>query len=259
MKIAVLVKQVPDTAAQIQIKPDWSGIVEEGIKYILSPYDEYAVEEAVRLKEKFEGSEVTAVTVGPERAKEVLRTCLAVGVDRAVLIHDQENSFDPYSTAELLAKKLESLNLDLVLCGKQAADDDMAYMGGAAAQKLNFPFISLVVQIEILKETGKAKIKRQIDEGEEILEVTLPCVLSAQKGLNEPRYPSLPGMMKAKKKEIEEIKPADLIPDFASLAKTRQERLQPVPPRSAGRILKGSPEEMVKELVKLLRDEEKVV
>jgi electron transfer flavoprotein beta subunit len=253
------VKQVPDTAAQIQIKPDGSGIVEEGLKYILNPYDEFAVEEAVRLKEKISSSELFVLTVGLERTKEILRTCIAVGADQAVLILEEGEPLDPFSTAELLAKKIESLHPDLILSGKQAADDDMAYIGGAVAQRLNFPFVSVVTQVEILENGKKAKIKRQIEGGEEIIEVDLPCVLSAQKGLNEPRYPSLAGMMKAKKKEIEVIKAADLVPDIRKFARTKLERLQPVPVRPAGKILQGSPEKMVKDLVRFLKDEEKVI
>jgi len=260
MKIAVLVKQVPDTATQIQIKPDHSGIITEGIKYILSPYDEFAVEEALRLKEKLGEGEVVVLTVGPEASKEMLRNCLAMGADHAIRIwEDGGEKIDPHLTAELLAKKLEALKPDLIWCGKQAIDDDMAYVGGAVAGKLNLPFASLVTKCELLEDKKHARVVRQIEGGEEVVEVGLPCVLSAQKGLNEPRYPSLANMMKAKKKVIEEIKASDLIPSFLSHVKTEVVKLEPPPPRPPGKILKGTPQEMVKELVKLLREEAKVI
>ena len=261
MKIALLVKQVPDTATQIQIKPDRTGIVSEGVKYILSPYDEFAVEEGLRLKEKLGQGEVIALTVGPERTKEALRNCLAMGADRAIRIWDDAtgDKLDSHATAELLAKKLSEITSDLVWCGKQAADDDMAYVGAAVAAKLDLPFVSLVSRFELSADRKTAKVNRLTESGEETIEVSLPCVLSAQKGLNEPRYPSLAGMMKAKKKEIEEVKAADLVPDPAGAVKAETVKLEPPPPRPPGKMLSGTPQQMVKELVKLLREEAKVI
>lgn len=260
MKIAVLVKQVPDTAAQIQIKPDQSGIVPEGIKYVLSPYDEFGVEEALRLKEKLGEGEVAALTVGPERAIEMLRNCMAMGVDQAVRIWNTEiEKIDAFGTAILLSKKLESMKPDLIWCGRQAVDDDMGVVGGVVAEKLQMPFVSLVNKFELLEDKKTVRVTRQSEGGEEVIEVALPCVLSAQKGLNDPRYPSLAGMMKAKKKEIEEVDALTLIPDIMQSVKSEMVRLEPPPPRPPGRMLKGTPEEMVKELVRALREEAKVI
>lgn len=260
MKIAVLVKQVPDTAAQIQIKPDQSGIVSEGIKYVVSPYDEFAVEEALRLKEKIGEGEVIALTVGPARADEILRNVMAMGVEHTVRIWNPGiEKLDSYATAVLLAKKLDEIKPDLVWCGRQAADDDMAYVGGAVAEKLQMPFVSLVTKFELAADKKTVRVTRQIEGGEEIIEAALPCVLSAQKGLNEPRYPSLAGMMKAKKKEIEAVDALALIPDIMQRVKTELVRMEPPPVRPPGRMLKGTPEEMVKELVRALREEAKVI
>lgn len=259
MKIAVLVKQVPDTATQIQIKPDHSGIVSEGVKYILSPYDEFAVEEALRLKEQNSG-EVIAVTVGPERSKEVLRNCIAMGADHAIRIwHDALEGIDPYATALLLAEKLKTLDLDLVWCGRQAVDDDMGAVGGVVAEKLNFSFVSQVTKFELNPDKETVQVIRQIEGGEELIQASLPCVLSAQKGLNEPRYPSLAGMMKAKKKEIEEVNALQLFPEIETQIKSKVVKIEPPPTRPPGKILAGTPEEMVKELVRLLREEAKVI
>jgi len=254
MKIAVLVKQVPDTATQLRFKPDYSGIVSEGVKFIISPYDEFALEEALRMKEKAGSGEVIVLTVGPDRVQEALRNCLAMGADQAIWIKAEEGSVDPYLTAVLLSKKLDLLKPDLIWCGRQAADDDMAYVGGAVAEMLGMPFVSLVTKFE-----DPSRVTRQVEGGEEKIEVPLPCVLSAQKGLNEPRYPSLAGMMKAKKKEIETLNASDLVPDLASVQKTHLEKLEPPPARPAGKMLSGTPEQMVKELVHLLKDEAKVL
>lgn len=261
MKIAVLVKQVPDTATQIQIKPDGSGIVQEGVKYLLSPYDEFAVEEALRIKEKLGSGEVTALTVGPERAKEMLRNCMAMGCDHAIRIWDQalERVLDPNATAELLARKLLDLGPDLVWAGRQAVDDDMYFVGGGVAEKLGYPFVSLVNKFELLHDGKKARVTRQIEGGEEILEVSLPCVLSAQKGLNEPRYPSLAGMMKAKKKEMEEVKALELVPNILDLVRTEVVKVEAPAARPPGKMLSGKPDEVVRELIRLLREEAKVI
>jgi len=254
MKITVLVKQVPDTATQIQIKSDHLGIVEDGVKVVLSPYDEFAVEEALRLKEKIGDCEVTALTVGPSQTAEMLRSCMAMGADRAVRIWDKSlEKIDPYVTALLLAKKLESAKPDLLWCGRQAVDDDMGYVGGVVAEKLGLPFVAQVTRFEYLVDKKAVKVVRQIEGGEETLEVLLPCALSAQKGLNEPRYPSLTGMMKAKKKEIEEVNAIELLPNAAEEARTTVIDLSPPPQRPPGKMLQGTPEEMVKELIHELR------
>lgn len=260
MKIAVLVKQVPDTAAQIQIKPDRLGIVSEGVKYVLNPYDEFAVEEALRLKEKLGTGEVIALTMGPERSREMLRNCMAMGVDQAIRIWNPGiENLDSYGIAFLLAEKLKTVQADLIWCGRQAVDDDMAYVGGAVAERLGLPFLSFVSRFALQEDQKIVRVSRQVEGGEEDLETVLPCVLSAQKGLNEPRYPSLMGMMKAKKKEIEEVDALSLVSNLPELVKSQIVSLELPPKRAQGRMLRGTPAEMVRELIRLLREEAKVL
>ncbi|MBW2653172.1 MAG: electron transfer flavoprotein subunit beta/FixA family protein [Deltaproteobacteria bacterium] len=210
MNSIVCMKQVPDTEAQIRVKPDGSGIVDSDIKFVMNPYDEYGVEEALLLKEKFGGT-VTIVCLGPERAVEAIRTGLAMGVGKAVHLDDPTfEGGDAFSTAKALAAAIKGMEYDLIFCGKQAIDDDLAQVGPALAEMLGIPQIVVVTKVEVSEDGKKAKVNRQIIGGEEIIEVPLPAVLTAQKGLNEPRYASLPGIMKAKKKEIKSVKIADL-------------------------------------------------
>ncbi|MCK5187545.1 MAG: electron transfer flavoprotein subunit beta/FixA family protein, partial [Deltaproteobacteria bacterium] len=210
MNIIVCMKQVPDTEAQIRVKPDGSGIVDSDIKFVMNPYDEYGVEEALLLKEKFGGT-VTIVCLGSERAIEAIRTGLAMGADKAVHLDDPAfEGGDAFSTAKALAAAIKGMEYDLIFCGKQAIDDDLAQVGPALAEMLGIPQIVVVTKVEVSEDGKKAKVNRQIIGGEEIIEVPLPAVLTAQKGLNEPRYASLPGIMKAKKKEVKSVKIADL-------------------------------------------------
>jgi electron transfer flavoprotein beta subunit len=264
MNIIVCMKQVPDSEAQIRIKPDGSGIVDDGIKFIMNPYDEYGVEEALKLKGKF-GGVVTIVCLGPARAVEAIRTGLAMGADKAVHLDDPAfEGGDAFSTAKALATVIKGIEYDLIFCGKQAIDDDLSTVGSALAEMLGIPQISVITKVEVSEDVKKAKVNRQIIGGEEIIEVPLPAVLTAQKGLNEPRYASLPGIMKAKKKEMKSIKVADLGLDQASVgaagAKTRILKMYSPPQRQAGRIIEGeTAEETAPTLAKLLREEAKVI
>lgn len=262
MNIIVIIKQVPDTETQIKITHDGINIVEEGVKFVVNPYDEFAVEEAVRIKEKL-GGEVTVISLGPNRVKEALRTCLAIGGDKAIQIWDESFiSLDPMATAKILAAQISKMQYDLILCGKQAVDDDMAYTGPALAANLGVPFVSVITKLSFSPDAKTAVINREIEGGTEVIEAVLPAVFSAQKGLNEPRYASLQGMMKAKKKEIETVGASALgftSEQINSFVKTKIVSLAPPPPRPTGRIIQGSPQEAVQTLVKLLREEAKVI
>ncbi len=264
MNIIVCMKQVPDTEAQIRVKPDGSGIVDGDIKFVMNPYDEYGVEEALKLKEKFGGT-VTIVCLGPERAVEAIRTGLAMGADKAVHLDDPAfEGGDAFSTAKALAAAIKGMECDLIFCGKQAIDDDLAQVGSALAEMLGIPQVVVVTKVEVSEDTKKAKVNRQIIGGEEIIEVPLPAVLTAQKGLNEPRYASLPGIMKAKKKEVKSVKVADLGLDSSAVgaagAKAKIIKMYSPPQREAGKIIEGdTAEEKAPKLAKLLREEAKAI
>jgi electron transfer flavoprotein beta subunit len=264
MNIIVCMKQVPDSEAQIRVKPDGSGIVDSDIKFVMNPYDEYGVEEALQLKEKF-GGVVTIVCLGPARAMEAIRTGLAMGVDKAVHLDDPAfEGGDAFSTAKALAAAIKGMEHDLIFCGKQAIDDDLAQVGSGIAEILGIPQVSVITKVEVADDTKTAKVNRQIVGGEEIIEVPLPAVLTAQKGLNEPRYASLPGIMKAKKKEVKPVKAADLGLDPGSVgaagAKTRIIKMTSPPQREDAKMIEGeTPEETAAQLAKLLREEAKVI
>jgi electron transfer flavoprotein beta subunit len=264
MNIIVCMKQVPDTEAQIRVKPDGSGIVESDIKFVMNPYDEYGVEEALLIKEKMGGT-VTIVCLGPARAVEAIRTGLAMGADKAVHLDDPAfDGGDAISTAKALAAAIKGMECDLIFCGKQAIDDDSSMVGSVLAEMLNIPQVSVVTKVEVADDGKTAKVNRQILGGEEVLEVSLPAVLSAQKGLNEPRYASLPGIMKAKKKEIKPVKLADVGLDAGSVgaagARAKILKMTTPPQREAAKMIEGeSAEETAPQLAKLLREEAKVI
>jgi electron transfer flavoprotein beta subunit len=203
MNILVCISQVPDTTAKIQVSGDGKSIDKAGVKFILNPYDEFAIEEGLRLKEKLGGT-VTALTVGPETSKEILRTALAMGVDKAV-IAKTEDVLDSYNVAENISGYAKSISPDLVIFGRQSIDFDSSGMAPMVAEMLDLPSISVVSSWNIDNSTISAE--RDIEGGKEVLTCSLPCVISAQKGLNDPRYPKLPDIMKAKSKPIEEIAP----------------------------------------------------
>lgn len=263
MNVIVCMKQVPDTEALIKIKSDGSGIVTDDIKYVMNPYCEYAVEEALRIKEKF-GGQAILVSMGPQRTVEALRIGLAMGADRSIHLNDPAfEGADGFSTAKALAEIIKKETFDLILCGKQAVDDDMAQVGPSLAELLNLPHVTLITKLEISPDQKKAKVEREIEGGKEIIEVNLPAVFTCQKGLNEPRYASLPGIMKAKKKEVKSINlaalglPADQV--GAAGAKTKILKYTPPPSRPPGKVITGEVLEAAQKLVKLLREEAKII
>jgi electron transfer flavoprotein beta subunit len=263
MNIIVCIKQVPDTETVIKLSPEGKDIESQGIKYVVNPYDEYAIEEAVRIKEKNQGSSVVVVSIGPARAKEALRTCLAIGADRAVhLCDDAFLSGDAHLTAHVLATFIKTQPHDLILVGKQAIDDDSAQVGPALASLLDLPFVAVINKLELSPDQKKATLHREIEGATEVIEASLPALFSCQKGLNEPRYPSLRDIMQAKKKEIKEMKSVDLGLDVAELSKlsrTRVVKMEYPPRRPPGQLLTGDAHEVVQRLLHLLREEAKIL
>ena len=256
MNIVACVKQVPDTETLIKVKPDGSGIDEAGIKWVMNPYDEFGVEEALKLKEKF-GGDVTIVSVGPARALETIRTALAMGADKGIHINDPAlEGADAYNIAAALAAAIKGIPHDIIFCGQRAIDDDSGQVGSVLAEFLGIPQVTFVTKLDV--EGASIKVVRPIEGAQLLIESSLPCVVTAQKGLNEPRYASLPGIMKAKKKPVDVKDAAGLgitVAPKAKIAKTL-----PPPARPPGKIICGEePAEKARELAKLLREEAKVI
>ena len=256
MKIGVLVKQVPDTETKIKIKDDGSGIDEAGVKFVVSPYDEFAIEEALKTKEKIAGSEVTVLSLGPSRVVEAIRTALAMGCDKAIHIDDEGQNPDSFLSAKALAKAIGDQGFDVVFCGKQAIDEDMGQVTQLVAEFLGWPHVTILESLEI--EEGKSKATRRVSGGaKEVYDIPLPAVFGCEKGLNTPRYASLPGIMKAKSKPVEALKISDLKGDATNKLELSNFRLPPE--KAPGKILDGELGDQVKELVRLLREEAKVI
>jgi electron transfer flavoprotein beta subunit len=248
MKLAVCINHVPDTAAKITIAADGKNIDKTGITFVLNPYDEYAIEECLRLKEKNTG-EVIAISLGGDSHKETLRKALAMGVDKAVLLKD-DSPRDSFAVARALADELKEISADVIFFGKQSVDSDDAAVGTMVAEMLGLPSVSVAVKLEIAN--GSAVAEREIEGGKEKVQTTLPAVFTAQKGLNEPRYPSLKGIMSAKSKPIEEKTPAP------SQVKAEVLSMRKPPSKNAGKII-GTDVSAVPELVRLLHEEAKVI
>ncbi len=248
MNILVCISRVPDTATRIIVGADGKTIDKQNVKYIINPYDEFAIEEALRIKEKGEGT-VTVVTVSADDAKEQLRTALAMKVDRAVMIKAQD-AFDSYYVAYNLAEFAKELKPDMIFLGRQSVDYDSFQVPSMLAELLGMPSVSVVSKLTV--EGGKITAERDIEGGKEVVEATLPCIVSAQKGLNDPRYPKLPDIMKAKSKPIEEIaaKPVDNRTEVIGMEIPSKQRL--------GKILTDS-EADIKSLVTMLHEEAKVI
>jgi electron transfer flavoprotein beta subunit len=261
MKIVVCIKQVLDTASEIQIQD--GNIVSPGSSLIMNPYDEFAVEEAVCIKAALTESEVTVISLGPESVKETLKRALAMGVDRAIHISDPLFAgLDHSKITKILAKVIQKHPFDLVLCGRQAVDDDMAQTGPALAVLLEIPFITVVTNIQFSENFQRADITRQVEGGSEIRKsMSLPFLVTCQKGLNEPRLPSLKGIMAAKKKEIQILGATDLELD-AQFLDPKNNLLHPInlslpPERKKGIILEG--EDIAKQLASIIREVEKII
>jgi len=256
VNIVACVKQVPDTETLIKVKPDGSGIDETGIKWVMNPYDEFGVEESLKLKEKL-GGDVTIVSVGPARALETIRTALAMGAEKGIHINDPAlEGADAYTIASALAAAIKGIPYDIIFCGQRAIDDDSGQVGSILAELLGIPQVTIVTKVEI--EGTSIKAVRPIEGAQLLIQSSLPCVVTAQKGLNEPRYASLPGIMKAKKKPVDVKNAAGLGITVAPKAKVA--KTLPPPARPPGKIICGEePAEKARELAKLLREEAKVI
>ena len=249
MKIAVCLKRVPDTTAKIVVGGDGKSIDESGVKFVPNPYDEYAVEEALKLKEAAGAGETVVYSLGTDASQETIRTALAMGVDRGVLLQSL-GSADGLEVARALAAELRDGGFDLILFGKMAVDDSNHQVGAMVAELLGLPCITAVSHLTIAD--GAVEADREIEGGVEVSGCALPAVITCDKGLNTPRLPSLKGIMAAKKKPLE-VKPVSLGGGSVTVVS-----LVPPPERKAGRIV-GEGIDAVPELVRLLRSEAKVI
>ncbi len=256
MNILVCLKQTFDTEERIVIED--GQISEDGVEFIINPYDEYAVEEAIRLRDEH-GGEVTVITVGPERAEQALRTAMAMGADKGIIVEDEDlESADEYSIARVLAAVIEDLEYDIILGGYMAVDDGSAQVGPRLAELLGIPHISTITKLTVDGET--VEVEKDVEGDTEYIQSKLPILVTAQQGLNDPRYPSLPGIMKAKKKPLERMDLDDLDLDEDDLeGKTETLEIFLPPEKEAGKILDGELDAQVKELVQLLHKEAKVI
>jgi len=244
MRIAVCIKRVPDSETRVKIAADGKSLDEAGVKFVMNPYDEFAVEEGLRR------GEVTILSLGPAAAQETIRTALAMGADRGVLLQAEKIPADPFEAAKVIAAELKSTSWDLILFGRMAIDDYNHQVGPLVAELLGLPCVTAVSHLEI--EGSKGVAEREIEGGIEVVEFPLPAVLTADKGLNEPRYPALKGIMAAKKKPLE-VKPVQVGGGSFDVV-----ALTPPPERKEGRIV-GEGVGAVPELIRVLREEAKVL
>ncbi|ARD47955.1 electron transfer flavoprotein subunit beta [Sporosarcina sp. P37] len=257
MNIYVLVKRTFDTEERIAIKN--GEIAEDGAEFIINPYDEYAIEEAIEVRDA-NGGEVTVVTIGGEDSEKQLRTALAMGADKAVLINTEDDldESDEFTAAKIIAEYLKDKDADLILAGNVAIDGGSGQIGPRVAELLNINYVTTITDLEI--DGSAVKIVRDVEGDSEKIETTLPLLVTAQQGLNEPRYPSLPGIMKAKKKPLEELELDDLdLEEDDVEAKTETIEVFLPAAKAAGRILEGELADQVSELADLLRNEAKVI
>lgn len=249
MKILVALKQVPDTETKIKVAADGKSLDPADVKWITSPYDEYALEEAIRIKEA-KGAEVVAVSVGDDKAKDILRNALALGADRAILLKSADAA-DPLAVAKALAACAKELGAEVCFLGHKGYGADNGAVGAMLAGLLGVAQVNLVTKLELAEATFRAE--REGDGGTEVVEGALPAVFTAQRGLNEPRYANLKGIMAAKKKPIDEVEAG------AQAPATAVSSLSLPAARPEGRRLEGEPAAQAQALVALLRDEAKVI
>lgn len=253
MNYVVLLKQTFDTEEKIQINN--GQIQEDGVEFIINPYDEYATEEAIRLKEAH-GGEVTVVAVGPDRTESALRTALALGADRAILVDDATLFGDEYTTAQVLAAVVKNLNPDVILGGNVAVDSGAGQVAVRVAELLGINHIATITKLEINGTNVRAE--RDVEGDLEVIETSLPVLVTAQQGLNEPRYPSLPNIMKAKKKPLDRFSAGDIAVTISGSKTEVIDQFLP-PKKEAGKILAGDTAAQVTQLVQLLKTEAKVI
>ncbi len=258
MNIIVCIKQVPETT-EVRINPETNTLIREGVKSIINPFDMYAIEEAVRLKERF-GGKVTALSMGPPQAENALREAISMGIDEAILICDRAYAgSDTWATSYTLAKAIEKImDFDLIICGKQASDGDTAQVGPGISMHLDIPQVTYVKKIEEVKE-NILRVERLMEEGYEIIATPMPCLLTVVKEINTPRIPSLKGMIKAKSAKITAWTQKELNLDPQSIglcgSPTQVVKIFTPPQRKSGQMLKGDSQEIAKQLVELLKSE----
>lgn len=257
MNIYVLMKRTFDTEEKITLAG--GQIKDDGAEFIINPYDEYAIEEAIQVRDA-QGGEVTVISVGNDESEKQLRTALAMGADKAVLINtedDVENG-DQYTTARILSEYLKDKEVDLIIAGNVAIDGGSGQVGPRVAEILGIPYVTTITKLDIDGTT--VTVVKDVEGDSEVIETSLPLLVTAQQGLNEPRYPSLPGIMKAKKKPLEELEIDDLdLEEDDVEAKTKTIEIFLPAQKEAGRVLEGDLADQVKELVNLLHTEAKVV
>jgi len=258
MNIIVCIKQVPETT-EVKINPETNTLIREGVKSIINPFDMYAIEEAVRLKEKF-GGKATVITMGPPQAEAALREAISMGIDEAMLVCDRAFAgSDTWATSYTLAAAIKKIgSFDLILCGKQASDGDTAQVGPGISTHLDIPQVTYVKKIEELKD-NLMRVERMMEEGYEVIETPLPTLLTVVKEINEPRLPSLKGMMRAKSAQITVLtqKELNLDPQAIGLcgSPTQVIKIFTPPQRTGGQMLKGEVPEVAAQLVDLLKSE----
>jgi len=255
VRFLICVKQVPDSTTRVKVAPDGTSVVTEGVTWSISPYDEYAIELALEHKDAAPDTVVSVITVGGARTKDALRQALAMGCDDATLITgDGADALGPLGIANALKSAVDDLKPDLVLCGKQASDDDQGFVGPALAEALGWPHVAVVTKFA--PSASGTDIWKETEGGHEVWQASGPAVLTVQKSAKDPRYPSLPGIMKAKKKEI----PERSVAGVDDPVKIEIVKLEPPPARGGGKIFKdGDTKAHAAELAKLLRDEAKVL
>lgn len=258
MNIIVSIKQVPETT-EVRINPETNTLIREGVKAIINPFDMYAIEEGVRLKEKF-GGKVTVITMGPPQADAALREAISLGADEAILVGDRAFAgSDTWATSYTLANAIKKIGaFDLIICGKQASDGDTAQVGPGISAHLDIPQVTYVKKIEEVKDKTM-RVQRLMEEGFEIIETPIPCLLTVVKEINEPRLPSLKGMMRAKAAKITAWTQKELGLDPQNIglcgSPTQVVKIFTPPPREGGQMLPGEPQEMAQNLVGLLKNE----
>lgn len=256
MNIIVSIKQVPETT-EVRINPQTNTLIREGVKSIINPFDMYAIEEGVRLKEKF-GGKITVITMGPPQAEAALREALSLGIDEAILVSDRAFAgSDTWATSYTLSCAIKKIGaFDIIICGKQASDGDTAQVGPGISTHLDIPQVTYVKKIEEIKD-GFARVERMTEEGYQIIQVPLPVLFTVVKEINEPRFPSLKGMMRSKQAQILHWRAADIPAEAAHLglagSPTQVVKIFTPPVRTGGQILQGETHEVVEKLFTLLK------
>lgn len=258
MNIIVCIKQVPNTT-DVKIDPETNTLIREGVESVINPFDTYAIEEGVRLKERH-GGKVTVISMGPPQAEQALREAISLGCDEAILISDKSLAgSDTWATSYTLAMAIRKIgNFDIIICGKQASDGDTAQVGPGISVHLDIPQVTYVKKIDEINGR-KAKVERMLEEGYEVIETPLPCLITVVKEINEPRLPSLKGKMKAKKIDMVKWSAEDIGCDSKNIglegSPTRVIKIFTPPPRKSGQILQGELDEVVEKLADLLKPE----